>query len=425
MTRGRAVPVFDRDLSALPDVQGTLLPYGNGRSYGDVALNDGESLLLTKGLDRFIAFDPVSGTLSCEAGVLIGEILQLIVPRGWFVPVTPGTRFVTVGGAIANDVHGKNHHRRGSFGNHVTRLRLLRSDRGPVDCSPESNPELFSATIGGLGLTGLMLSAEFQLIPVAGSYLRMETRRFSNLAEFFEISAESEQQWEYTVAWVDCIAKGKHAGRGVFYRAEHCDYAPSRTFVYRTRPQIPFAPPFSFVNHFTSSVFNQIYYRASPSRARVTYQHYLPFFYPLDNLPGWNSLYGPRGFLQHQCVVPLDRTDALREIFDEVGRDGHGSFLAVLKVFGDIESLGLLSFPRPGVTLAIDLPIVGKRTFQFLDRLDRIVFEAGGAVYPAKDARMSPSTFERGFPRAAEFERYRDPRFDSSFWRRVRSGLAA
>jgi FAD/FMN-containing dehydrogenase len=397
-----------------------VLPYGNGRSYGDVALNDGENLLLTKGLDRFIAFDPVAGTLSCEAGVLLDEILEIIVPRGWFVPVTPGTRFVTLGGAIANDVHGKNHHTRGSFGNHVRCLSLLRSDQGTVECSPELNSDLFAATIGGLGLTGLIVSAELQLMRVPGPYLHTETRRFTGLDEFFELNATSEKQWEYTVAWVDCLAKGKHAARGVFYRARHAGDVLARGFVPRTMPPIPITPPISLVNQVTLRMFNELYYRAAPSGNRVSVQHYLPFFYPLDNLPGWNRLYGPRGFLQHQSVIPLGRIDALKEVFAAIAREGQGSFLAVLKAFGDIESIGMLSFARPGITLALDFPILGARTFEFLDRLDRLVFDAGGALYPAKDARMSPATFERGFPRAAEFARHRDPKFDSNFWRRVR-----
>jgi FAD/FMN-containing dehydrogenase len=424
-TRARAIPVFDRWSAALPEADGTMLPYGNGRSYGDVALNDGENLLLAKGLDRFITFDAGAGILSCEAGVMLEQILDLIVPRGWFIPVTPGTRFVTVGGAIANDVHGKNHHCRGSFGNHVRRLRLLRSDRGALECSPESNSELFAATIGGLGLTGLIVSAEMQLLPVPGAYLHTETFRFSGLSEFLEISAESERYWEYAVAWVDCLAKGRRAVRGVFYRARHAEHAPPRAYEPKNRPAIPGVPPFSLVNNLTSRLFNELYYRAAPLRASARTQHYAPYFYPLDAWPGWNSLYGPRGFLQHQSVIPPERVDALKELLATISREGQGSFLAVLKVFGNIASAGMLSFPRPGITLALDLPLQGTRTFEFLDRVDRIVSDAGGAVYPAKDARMSPRTFERGFPRIREFERHRDPKFDSSFWRCVRGTSAA
>jgi FAD/FMN-containing dehydrogenase len=212
----------------------------------------------------------------------------------------------------------------------------------------------------------------------------------------------------------------------VFYRGRHTESAPSRAFVPKKRPAIPVAPPISLVNRLTLRVFNEIYYRSAPAHSRVGSEHYLPFFYPLDDLPaGWNSLYGPRGFLQHQCVIPPNRIDALKEIFAAIAREGQGSFLAVLKAFGDIASVGLLSFPRPGITLALDFPILGARTFEFLERLDRIVVDAGGAVYPAKDARMSARTFEHGFPRAGEFARYRDPKFDSSFWRRVGGRAAA
>lgn len=421
-TRASAVPVFDRHLSELPQVDGTLLPYGNGRSYGDVALNDGGHLLLASKLDKFISFDAATGVLSCEAGVLLADILDLVVPLGWFLPVTPGTRYVTVGGAIANDVHGKNHHLRGSFGNHVRRLLLLRSDRGVVDCSSNANADLFAATIGGLGLTGLILVADLQLMKIPGPYLHTETRRFVGLERFLELSAESERDWEYTVSWVDCLAGGKQGVRGIFSRARHTSEAPLRPFKPRTWPAIPVCPPFSLVNPLSLRVFNELYYRATPARGLESRQHYQPFFYPLDQVPRWNLLYGPHGFLQHQCVIPFASSEALKEIFAAIAREGQGSFLAVLKAFGDIDSLGLLSFPRRGITLALDFPIRGSRTFEFLEGLDRIVLDAGGAVYPAKDARMSQQTFERGFPRAAEFARYRDPKFESSFWRRVWSG---
>lgn len=409
----------DRYVEKLPDGNGTLLAFGNGRSYGDVGLNDEGMLLLTRGLDRFVWFDEAAGILTCEAGVLLDEILALIVPRGWFLPVTPGTRFVTVGGAIANDVHGKSHHCRGSFGNHVRRLTLLRSDRGLLECSLQSEPELFRATVGGLGLTGLILTAELALMRIPGPYLQTETRRFAGLEEFVALSAESERDWEYTVAWVDCLAKGKHAGRGVFFRGRHSPDAPARAHVRRRQHRVPVAPPFSLINQLTLRVFNEVYYRAAPSRTRVALSHYLPFFYPLDELLDWNVVYGPRGFLQHQCVLPHGRLEALRAVFEGIAREGQGSFLAVLKVFGSIPPVGLLSFPRPGITLALDFPIQGPRTFAFLERLDRIVMDAGGAINPSKDARMSPQTFAQGFPRATDLARLRDPRFSSTFWRRV------
>lgn len=418
-TEAMAVRILDRDLRTLPDGGGTLLPFGNGRSYGDVALNDRGTLLLTRGLDRFIAFDHVTGVLACEAGVLLDEILALVVPLGWFLPVTPGTRFVTVGGAIANDIHGKSHHRHGSFGNHVRKLTLLRSDRGPLECSRESEAELFRATIGGLGLTGLILRAELALVRIAGPYLSTETRRFVGLDEFVALSRESSKDWEYTVAWVDCLATGRRSGRGVFFRARHSEEAPARALPKRRSYRVPFAPPFSLINQVTLRAFNEVYFRAAPSQTKRALVHYLPFFYPLDELQDWNVLYGPRGFLQHQCVIPYERIDALREVFRAIAREGQGSFLAVLKVLGGVPPSGLMSFSRPGITLALDFPIQGPKTFSFLDRLDDIVVEAGGAVNPSKDARMSPRTFAAGFPNAGALEQLRDPRFSSTFWRRV------
>lgn len=394
------------------------LCHGNGRSYGDVCLNDGGALLLTRALDRYIAFDQRAGLLRCEAGATFDDILKLIVPRGWFLPVTPGTRFVTVGGAIANDVHGKNHHKAGSFGAHVTRLDLLRSDGRRIECSPLQEPALFAATIGGLGLTGMIASAEFRLLRIAGPMMLDETLRFGNLAEFFALSDASAADWDYTVAWVDCLAGGTALGRGVFSRARHASADVPAKRAPRAR-SVPFTPPLSLVNGLSLRAFNELYFRKAPSLPRRRHVHYEPFFYPLDALLNWNRIYGPRGFLQHQCVLPPASREAVAELFREIVRAGTGSFLAVLKMFGDRPSPGMLSFPRPGVTLALDFPLHGAETFALLDRLDVIVAAAGGAVYPAKDARMGAAMFRNGFPRWAEFREHIDPAFSSSFWRRV------
>jgi FAD/FMN-containing dehydrogenase len=397
------------------------LPYGNGRSYGDSCLNDGGLLLDARGLDRFIAFNPSTGILDCEAGVLLSEILRLTVPRGWFLPVTPGTQFVTVGGAIANDVHGKNHHRSGTFGCHVRCFHLLRSDGTRLICSPSENSEWYRATIGGLGLTGLIVRAEMLLRPIANPYINMETIRYQRLGEFFSISRDSEQDFEYTVAWLDCMARGKALGRGIFIRANHAPaLCRSRPREPRRRLTVPMDLPFSLVNKLSSKLFNTLHFHKAHCHPRRDIVHYTPFFYPLDAIGNWNRIYGRNGFLQYQCVVPVtDGPDAVSELLNQIAVSGAGSFLAVMKVFGKGTSPGMMSFPRPGVTIALDFPNHGRPTLDLLEKLDTVVREADGAVYPAKDARMSPESFSRYYPQRKEFARFIDPRFSSSFWRRV------
>ena len=404
----------------LPPTTSSLLPYGNGRSYGDSCLNNGGALLDTRGLDRILCFDRSTGVLRCEAGVLLADLLSHAVPMGWFLPVTPGTRFVTVGGAIANDVHGKNHHRAGTFGQHVLRLALRRSDRGVVVCSSRENTDLFHATLGGLGLTGLILWAEIQLRPIANPGIDYETIRFANLDAFFELSEDSERDYEYTVAWVDCLARGKSLGRGLFMRGNHASPRDKVPCPPRGAHTFPTDPPFPLVNSWFLKVFNGLYYRKQIPTIRRSVSHYEPFFYPLDSVLHWNRLYGRRGFLQYQCVVPPESArESVRALLETIAAAKTGSFLTVLKVFGDRCSPGLLSFPRPGTTLALDFPHRGRRTLELLDQLDKIVASAGGAVYPAKDARMSGERFRQYFPRWKEFQNYIDPRFSSSFWRRV------
>ena len=398
-----------------------LLAYGLGRSYGDACLNDGGILLETRPMSRFISFDRDSGALSCDAGVSLEEILALAIPAGWFLPVTPGTKYVTVGGAIANDVHGKNHHRAGNFGHHVRRLELLRSSGDRVACSPEQNGELFAATIGGLGLTGLILTADIQLKRVGNPHIAMERIRYGRLEEFFPLSRESDEAFEYTVAWIDCLATGRGLGRGLFMRGNHAAPQPFRRR--RERHQllrVPFQAP-SFVLHpLAMRAFNTLYYRQQ-LRGRISATvHYDPFFYPLDIIDRWNLLYGKRGFVQYQCVLPpAVAVDALRELLGRITASHAGSFLAILKTFGDMPSRGLMSFPRPGATLALDFAFHGQRTLALLSRLDEVVAQAGGAIYPAKDARMSPAHFRQFFPRMEAFRRFMDPRFSSSLWRRV------
>lgn len=399
--------------AALPSVDGSMLAYGNGRSYGDVGLNSGATLLHTRGLDRLIAFDEQSGVLACEAGVLLDEILAIFVPRGWFLPVTPGTRFVTIGGAIANDVHSKNHHRAGSFGCHVRRFELLRSDGCRRLCSPDENAEWFTATIGGLGLTGLITWAEIRLRRIDSVSMAVSNTRFDGLDEFFALNTAAEASHEYTVAWIDCLASRP---RGIFMAGDHLGggelaVAPGKPL------SLPLTPPFSLINGLSLRAFNQAYYhRPLPAR---TVTHYAPFFYPLDGIARWNRLYGPRGFYQYQFVVPLAARVALVDILASIAASEQGSFLAVLKTFGDVPSPGLLSFPMPGVTLALDFPNRSAPTLALFERLDAIVAAAGGRLYAAKDTRMSGEFFQRSNPRLSEFLPFIDPKFSSNFSRRV------
>lgn len=406
----------------LPPFNGSALPHGNGRSYGDSCLNPGNHVLRTRGLDRFIAFDPATGVLRCECGVTLGEILELVVPQGWFLPVTPGTRHVTVGGAIANDVHGKNHHGAGSFGHHVACLELLRSDGTRIACAPGDAQGWFQATVGGLGLTGLVTWAELRLRRIPGPWLQYESIRFDSLDDFFALSQQSSSTHEYSVGWVDCLARGQALGRGHFLRADHAPAPLDATSGPAPEPRLsmPFTPPFSLVNRLSLRPFNALYYHRQRVRHRHAVAHYESFFYPLDGIIAWNRMYGPRGFLQHQCVLPPDASrQATAELLRTISKSGSGSFLAVLKEFGDHPAPGMLSFPRAGTTLALDFPNNGPGVFALLDRLDAIVAAAGGAIYPAKDARMSPGIFQQGFPRWGEFSAYVDPKFSSGFWRRV------
>jgi len=419
-THTRILPVTWRsDPPPLEGVRETVLPHACGRSYGDSCLNAGGALLDATGLDRFISFDQAAGLLRCEAGVTLAEILALMVPRGWFLPVLPGTRWVSVGGAIANDIHGKNHHRAGSFGAHVTAFELLRSSGERLVCAPDRNPELFRATIGGLGLTGLILWAELRLVRVPGAGIAMERVRYPALGAFFELSAQ-DAEYEYTVAWVDCLARGRRLGRGVYMRGDHAEL-PGATPSPLRRPtlRVPADAPSLLLNRWTLSVFNAAYYVGAPRTLRRTVVPYDRFFFPLDGVDGWNRLYGPRGFVQYQCVVPEDHPEALRALLERVSHSGQAAGLGVLKRFGQAPPAGLLSFPRPGFTLAVDIAFRGERTLDLLEVLDTIVRHAGGAVYPAKDARMSAESFRAFFPHLEAFRAQADPRFSSSFWRRV------
>lgn len=393
------------------------IAYGMGRSYGDACLNPGGTLWSTSRLDRLIAFDDQAGRLACESGVLLRDIQRLAIPRGWSLPVLPGTQMVTVGGAIANDVHGKNHHAFGTFGEHVTRLRLVRTDGETIDAGPGLRPDWFAATVGGVGLTGVIAQAELQLRRVSGPWLEADTIAFEGLDEFFALSDGSEREWEHAVSWIDC--RSADALRGLFMRARQASETEgAAAWRGRTR-RMPLTPPVSLVNGLTLRPFNAFYFHLAKRRSGLRVVHYEPFLYPLDGILEWNRLYGPRGFFQYQSVVPqAARVEATREMLDAVARSGEGSFLAVLKTFGDRTPAGLMSFPGAGVTLALDFP--NRRAVPALfERLDAIVREAGGRLYLAKDARMPRSLFEATYPNLAEFARFRDPGTSSAMSQRL------
>ena len=397
-----------------------LLPFGNGRSYGDSCLTDG-ILLDTAALDQIHSFDPANGLVRCEAGVLLCHLTARTLPKGWFVPVTPGTQFVTIGGALANDVHGKNHHGRGTFGRHVQAFELVRSDGSRRVCSMTENADLFRATIGGLGLTGLITWADVQLMPVGSALIDQTITPFDNLAEFIALARAADVTHEYSVAWVDSLASGPALGRGLFIKGNHAADAGSRPpMPLAARLTIPFQPPVPLIGKATLTAFNAIYRRQTFGREKSARVGFRPFFYPLDTIGGWNRLYGPRGLLQHQSVVPLDGgIDVVAELLSRSLRAGIGSFLTVLKVFGNKPSAGMMSFPMPGLTLTLDYPNSGVGVLELLDDLDAVVVRAGGRVNPYKDARMSPATFAASFPQAAEFKQHIDPAFGSLFWNRV------
>jgi FAD/FMN-containing dehydrogenase len=412
-------PGSSRDI-ALPQGD-SWLPHGNGRSYGDVALNTGHTLLRTRWLDRYLDFDPHTGTLACEAGMLLSTIIEDFAPRGWFLPVVPGTRHVTVGGAIANDVHGKNHHAMGSFGDHVEGFRLLRSDGSTRDCSREQNADWFAATIGGLGLTGLVTQARLRLRRVASGWVRVRAQRFVGLDAFFDLNTQAEARHEYTVSWIDCLS-GAQGLRGVLLAGDHAPLGPdSDAPLFPPAPRqtsFPVTPPISLINPLSLRLFNTAYFHRAPAQAEFL-QPSWEYFWPLDKIAHWNRIYGRSGLLQYQFVVPPQAARAaIAEVLGLLKAAGTGSFLAVLKTFGNRAAPGLLSFARPGLTLALDFPN-SPRVQALFARLDACIAGAGGALYPAKDALGSSALFHAAYPRWAEFQQYRDPLISSTFARRM------
>lgn len=395
------------------------LAVGNRRSYSDVCLCDGGQLVDMTGLNRFRSFNPETGVLTAEAGVTIDAVLKTFVPKGFFVPVTPGTRFVTLGGATANDVHGKNHHRVGTFGRHVRGIVLERSDEGSIRISPRRRSDLFNATVGGLGLTGIISEVEIKLQRIPSSQLDVETLPCPDLDELCERLSAGDEKFEHNVAWIDCTASGGSLGRGLITRGNWISDGPLEAHGDggKTMPTDRFG---ALLNPLTLKLFNSAYYAKGLMNAGRGVTHYDRFLYPLDSIREWNRLYGRNGFYQYQCVIPDSAgREPIRALLKEISASGEGSFLAVLKRFGDLPSPGMLSFPMPGLTLALDFRNRGAATLGLLARLDSIVASCGGRLYAAKDQRLSREMFINGYPGLERFAAHVDPACQSEFWKKV------
>ncbi len=395
------------------------LPVGMGRSYGDVCLLKGGNLLVTTGMNRLLDFDPTTGILTAEAGITLAQILDFAVPRGFFLPVTPGTKYVTLGGAIANDIHGKNHHIAGTIGAHVPAFELVRSDGSRHICSARENPDLFGATIGGMGLTGVITWAQLRLRPIVSRKIDYEGIQFHGVDEFLELTNQSAHI-EYTVSWIDCTSTGKNFARGIFMQGDHSPVPGELKTSPEPKLVFPFEAPGFALSSTTVGLFNTAFFHKQIHKRVVALQDYEPFFYPLDKVLHWNRLYGKGGLLQFQYAIPWESArEGTIAILGEVAKSGLASFLAVLKAFGDVPSPGMMSFPRPGITLALDFPIKPDKSFPLFERLADMTREFGGRLYPAKDAAMTAAQFQAFYPQWQQFARFRDPAITSSFWERV------
>lgn len=401
-----------------------LLPFGNGRSYGDSCLNSNGLLIDTRYLSKIISFDRDKGVICAEPGITLREIMDITLEAGWCIPVSPGTSFVTLGGAVANDVHGKNHHAMRSIGNHIVSFDLHRSSGEILHCSPLENNELFKASIGGLGLTGLISSISIQLMAVNSAWLDCIDTPFRGIREFLDLSNKYERSHQYTVAWLDCVSSGGEESRGIFTAANHCPTGSSRIHFSNRGANVPFNFPALVLNKYTIGLFNSMYFNVNSRKKNISQKKSLQsLFYPLDSIFNWNRIYGKKGFYQFQFVVPMRSIDVLEQILEIIRDSGLGSFLAVLKVFGSIQSPGMLSFPRPGICLALDFAYRDIKTERLLKQLELLVIGGGGAIYPAKDRMMSAEVFAASFPQLDTFCTYIDDGFCSDFWKRVRPAI--
>jgi decaprenylphospho-beta-D-ribofuranose 2-oxidase len=379
-----------------------VLARGMGRSYGDSA--NALNVLQTTYINHFIEFDKTTGKLTVEAGITLREILEVIVPSGWFLPVTPGTSYVTLGGAIASDVHGKNHHSAGTFGQHVKSITMLLGTGEVVTTSPQNHADLFHATCGGMGLTGIIMSATIQLLPIRSSFISQKTIKADCIEAACE-AFESNSDATYSVAWIDCLSKGKSLGRSVIMLGEHAEQGGLNIDI-RQKVSVPFSTPSALLNSLTVKAFNTAYwYRAKHSVSQTV--SLVPYFYPLDAVGEWNRLYGKKGFVQFQCVVPkLNGVANMRKLLTEISNSGESSFLAVLKQFG-IANENLLSFPTEGYTLALDFK-ASDTAIKTVKKLEDMVVDMGGRLYLTKDAVMQESTFKATYPNWEKFEAVRE-----------------
>lgn len=397
---------FTSQLTELMDGTSHFIPRGNGRCYGDASL--AQTTISTLRYNRILSFDTVNGTFECQSGLTLDKILEVIVPKGWFLPVTPGTKFITVGGAVGSDVHGKNHHVDGSFSNHILEIEVMLADGNIITCSPSHNQDLFEATCGGMGLTGMITRIKFGLKKIETSYVHQKQIKAANLEELISLF-EKYKDYTYSMAWIDCLAKGEQFGRGILIVGEHArneelseSQKKKKLDVHgKMKITFPFNLPSWVLNTLTVKAFNFLYYGKNFKKEINNVVPYEPFFYPLDAILHWNRGYGKKGFVQYQFVLPLTAKQGLIAILNRISDEGLGSFLAVLKVFGKQESM--ISFPEEGFTLALDFP-VRDGLFKFLDELDQIVLQYGGRLYMSKDARMKPEVLVQGYPRLEEFK---------------------
>ncbi len=395
---------FDYEKEIASKLAQSSIPHGNGRCYGDASLS-GE-VINTLRYDKVLAFDELNGIITCQSGLLLSDLLQIIVPRGWFLPVTPGTKFITIGGAVASDVHGKNHHVDGSFSRHIISMSVLTGTGETFVCSATNHSDLFWATCGGMGLTGIVLDVKFRLKRVNTAYIRQRQIKARNLEEVMDLFEENSAS-TYSVAWIDCLKKGKSFGRSILMLGEHANSDEvRRDKVLEPREKalltVPFYFPSFVLNGYSMKVFNALIYAKNYRKTMDSVVHYDGFYYPLDSILSWNKIYGKKGFVQYQFVLPLTASkEGLTDILTRINGHGTGSFLAVLKLFGEQDDL--ISFPMKGYTLALDFPI-RPGLFEFLDELDHIVAQYGGRIYLSKDARMKEEIFWSTYPRAGEFQ---------------------
>ena len=397
---------FDNQLQELFKNEQQFIARGNGRCYGDASLAN--VTISTLKYDHVLSFDINNGVFECQSGITLDQVLEVIVPKGWFLPVTPGTKFITVGGAVASDVHGKNHHVDGCFSHHVTEMDIVVGSGETVTCAPTVHADLFEATCGGMGLTGVITRVKFTLKKIETAYIKQKQIKAENLEELIRLF-EEYKDYTYSVAWVDCLKKGKKLGRSILMLGEHAkledlnEKQKKSPLQLHPKKQItlPFNLPSWALNNLTVKTFNFLFYGKNFRKEIDNVISYEPFFYPLDAVLHWNRMYGKKGFVQYQFVLPLEAKEGLIEIMNTIGASGMGSFLTVLKVFGKQDSL--ISFPKEGYTLAMDFA-VRKGLMEFLDKLDEIVLKYGGRLYMSKDARMKPGALQAGYPKLEEFK---------------------